>query len=482
MKKQFNLKIVLLSLISITALYSCSNLELEATDSVIQDVTFTGLADTEESLNGLYSETWGMLGDQGNFFALNEVTTDEQVVPTRGSDWGDNGQWSSLHDHKWKVDHNFLLPTWNQLNSKVLKATQIISPLSNASSQEIAEAKFLRAYAYFNLVRLYGGVPLVTTVVGSDEKELLFTRVDEAIIYEQIVADLQEGVTYLDNTNKSRASKAAAQGILAKVYLTKPTRNYAGAKQLCEDIMNSGFSLESNFKNVFYNELNNEIIFAVQYLSGNPDESQGFSSEFTSYKRQGRQDGLNIVNPNLAEDFIAFGGNRTSVSYAAFGDDADLPVPLDAEVIKFLPDGYDISDTNLPTYGGAPSLAGNDWIILRYSDVLLMHAEAIMEDGDTPNASAIDSYMEVRVRAGFDAVSDRPSVLTKDALLLERRVELAFENHRFFDLLRLGVAHDVLGAHAATMGYSSYNIRRLLLPIPSREINLSDGILTQNPQ
>jgi len=93
MKKQFNIKIVLLSLISITALYSCSDLELEATDSVIQDVSFTGVADSQESLNGLYGETWGMLGDQANFFALNEVTTDEQVIPTRGSDWGDNGLW-----------------------------------------------------------------------------------------------------------------------------------------------------------------------------------------------------------------------------------------------------------------------------------------------------------------------------------------------------------------------------------------------------
>ena len=246
--------------------------------------------------------------------------------------------------------------------------------------------------------------------------------------------------------------------------------------------MNSGFALQSDFHDVFYNELNDEIIFAVQYLSGNPDESQGFSSEFTSYKRQGRQDGLNIVNPNLAEDFIAYGGNRTAASYAAFGDDVDLPVPENAEVIKFLPDGSDISDTNLPTYGGAPANAGNDWIILRYSDVLLMHVEAIMAGGDTASGAAIDSYMEVKVRAGFDAIADRPSVLTVDDLLLERRVELAFENHRFFDLLRLGVAHDVLGAHAIANGYTSYNIRRLLLPIPSREINLSDGILTQNPQ
>ncbi|BAX81593.1 RagB/SusD family nutrient uptake outer membrane protein [Labilibaculum antarcticum] len=369
----------------------------------------------------------------------------------------------------------------------IFRANNVLKYVDKADATNInkyaAEAKFLRGYAYFNLVRLYGPVPLVTTVVGADEKELLFTRIEESIVYEQIVSDLQEGVTYLDNTHKSRASKAAAQGILAKVYLTQPTRNYSGAKQLCEDIMNSGFALESNFKDVFYNELNDEIIFAVQYLSGNPAESQGFSSEFTSYKRQGKQDGLNIVNPNLAVDFIANGGNRTAVSYAAFGDDADLPIPEIAEVIKFLPDGYDISDTNLPTYGGAPSLAGNDWIILRYSDVLLMHAEAIMEGGDyTADNDAINSFMEVRVRAGFDAIADRPSVLTKDDLLLERRVELAFENHRFFDLVRFGVAHEVLGAHAEAMGYSSYNIRKLLLPIPSREINLSDGILTQNPQ
>ena len=369
----------------------------------------------------------------------------------------------------------------------IFRANNVLQYIGNASADNAnkftAEAKFLRAFAYFNLVRLYGAVPLVTRVVTSDEKELLFTRVAEGTIYEQIVLDLKDGVSYLDNTNKARASKAAAQALLAKVYLTQPTRNYSGAKTLCESIINGGeFSLESNFQNIFFNELNDEIIFAIQYVAGNPSESQGFSSEFTSYNRQGRQDGLNIVNPNLASDFISNGGNRTASSYAAYGDDANLPIPEDAEVIKFLPAGSDISNTNLPTYGDGPSNAGNDWIILRYADVLLMHAEATMADGDTADANAINSFMEVRVRAGFDASADRPTVLTKSELLLERRVELAFENHRFFDLLRLGVAHDVLGNHAALKGYTSYNIRRLLLPIPSREINLSDGLLTQNPQ
>jgi len=224
---------------------------------------------------------------------------------------------------------------------------------------------------------------------------------------------------------------------------------------------------------VFYDELNDEIIFAIQYAFGNTQESQGFSAEFTATVRQGRQDGLNMVNDNLVADFTAHGGNRTAVSY--------VTLPSWTEITKFLPEGSDVS-VFPPTYGSSPGNAGNDVIALRYADVLLMHAEAILAGGtETTDGSAIGSYMMVRERAGFDPVDDRPTALTKDALLVERRVELAFENQRFFDLLRFGVADAVLSAHANDNGYSDYNARKLLLPIPSREINLSDGLLTQNP-
>ena len=294
-----------------------------------------------------------------------------------------------------------------------------------------------------------------------------------AEVYAQIAADLQEAIGVLDNTHKSRASKAAAQGLLAKVYLTQENPDYTGARELCEAIMSSGFELQENFSDVFYNELNDEIIFAIQYDLGNTLESQSYSSEFTSTFRQGREDGLNMVNDNLIVDFELHGGNRTEVSYITFS--------TRTEVTKFLPEGSDLS-TSPPSYGASPRDAGNDWIVLRYADVLLMHAEAILAGGDqTSDGSAINSYMEVRERAGFDPVADRPSALTKDALLLERRVELAFENHRFFDLLRFGVADAVLSAHAAEMGYSAYNPRKLLLPIPASEINLSGGLLVQNP-
>ncbi len=256
--------------------------------------------------------------------------------------------------------------------------------------------------------------------------------------------------------------------------MSQPSPNYPGAQQLCEAIINSGeFSLEDNFRDVFYDELNDEILFAIQYEFGNVQESQGFSAEFTSTVRQGRQDGLNIVNDNLIADFAEYGGNRTEESFITF--------PSISEITKFLPDGSDVS-VFPPTYGQSPGNAGNDVIVLRYADVLLMHAEAILAGGgQTSSGSAIDSYMKVKVRAGFDPADDRPAALTKEALLAERRVELAFENQRFFDLLRFGVADAVLSAHAADNGYTDYNTRKLLLPIPAREINLSNGLLTQNP-
>jgi hypothetical protein len=317
-------------------------------------------------------------------------------------------------------------------------------------------------------------VPLVTSVVGPLDNEALFTRIPATQIYEQIVDDLQEAVNSLDNTHKSRASRAAAQGLLAKVYLTQANPDYAAAQQLCEAIINSmEFSLEDNFQDVFYSELNDEIIFAIQYEAGNSLESQHFSSEFTSAFRQGRDDGQNIVNTNLFLDFATYGGNRTASSITNLG----FLGQDENEVIKFLPEGSDIS-TSPPTYGGSPRDAGNDYIVLRYADVLLMHVEAIIgSSSQTSDSNALSSFQQVRNRAGL---TDLVSSITKDQLLLERRVELAFENQRWFDLLRFGVAETVLGAHAVEMGYV-FTGRALLLPIPAREINLSGGLLTQNP-
>ncbi len=451
--------------------------------AVVTETFYTTDEDVEAGIIGIYDAIQG----------VNENTTTSIINSNRGIQFeylltehrSDNTQSATLEGSK--ADFHRYLVNPNNVQSEdyyqsmyevIFRANNILDFIDVADEANqpryTAEAKFLRAYAYFNLVRLYGDVPLVTTVVGPTDNEALFVRRPVAEVYQQIVVDLEEAINVLDNTYKSRASRAAAQGLLAKVYMTQPDRMYSMAAQLCQDIISSGeFVLQADFNDVFYNELNSEIIFAIEYQAGNTLESQSFSSEFTSTFRQGREDGLNMVNANLIAEFDTYGGIRDSLSYVTFG--------TKTEVIKFLPEGSDLSLTP-PSYGPNARDAGNDWIVLRYADVLLMHAEALMAGGlETTDPTAIDAYMAVRTRAGFDAVADRPSVLTKEALLAERRVELAFENHRFFDLVRFGVADAVLSAHATAMGYGSYNARKLLLPIPSREINLSNGLLTQNP-
>ncbi|WP_405413087.1 RagB/SusD family nutrient uptake outer membrane protein [Maribacter sp. Asnod1-A12] len=449
---------------------------------VVEESFFQTDADVETGLLGVYDALQGVNANtESNITDFNRGVQFEHLLTEHRSDNTRNqtleGSRADFHRYLIEATNSESEDFYASMYSVIFRANNILSfiDIADESNQAryTAEAKFLRAYAYFKLVRLYSDVPLVTEVILATDTEGTFTRVSEELIYAQIVEDLQEAVSTLDNTYKSRASRAAAQGLLAKVYMTQPTRNYSGAKLLCEAIINSGdYSLQDNYSDVFYNELNSEIIFAIQYAFGNTLESQSFSAEFTSTVRAGSDDGQNIVNDNLIADFQAFGGNRTEVSFITF--------PTRSEVVKFLPDGSDIS-VFPPTYGDNARNAGNDYIALRYADVLLMHVEAAIGEGNsTSDASVISSFQEVRDRAFPETAPNSITSVSKEELLLERRVELAFENQRWFDLIRFGVAAEVLSAHAVEMGYT-FTATDLLLPIPAREINLSGGLLTQNP-
>jgi len=456
--------------------------------AVTVEAFFETDADVFSGLMGVYDGLQGVNdGTNSNEATTNRGVQFEHLLTEHRSDNTRNGttEGSKADFHRYLVNANNVESQdyYASMYEVIFRANNILTFIDIADpanqARYTAEAKFLRAYAYFKLVRLYSDVPLVTEVVAPDDKETPFTRAPEADIYAQIIADLQEAIGVLDNSNVIRASKAAAQGILAKVYLTQSSPNYTGARQLCEDIVNSGnYALESNFSDVFYSgtdeeydaSANSEVIFAIQYLSGNQLESQGFSAEFTSpaSSRIGSEDGQNILEDNLVADFSSAGGDRTAISYATFG--------IESQVTKFLPEGSDITAVP-PTYGAGRD-AGNDYIALRYADVLLMHVEAIMAGGASTNdAAALASFQAVRDRAGITATV---SSITRDDLLLERRVELAFENQRFFDLIRFGVAESVLSAFSADLGYA-FDTRKLLLPIPASEINLSGGLLTQNP-
>ena len=449
---------------------------------VVEQALFQTAADVESGLLGIYDALQGKnentetnIGNFNRGVQFEHLLTEHRTDNTRNATL----EGSKSDFHRYVVDANNVESEdyYASMYEVIFRANNTLRFIEKADESNqakyTAEAKFLRAYAYFKLVRLFGEVPLVTEIVGPTEREALYTRVPVAQIYNQITEDLQEAVSVLDNTYKARASQAAAQGILAKVYLSQPSPNYSGAEQLCETIINSNeFSLQQNLSEGFYNELNDEIIFAIQYQFGNTLESQSFSSEFTSFSRQGREDGQNIVNTNLVADFNVFGGVRSAQSYINLGSSI--------EVIKFLPEGSDIT-VSPPTYGDNARNAGNDYIALRYADVLLMHVEAtIGSASSTSDIGAIQSFQQIRDRAFPSTAPNAISSISKNELLVERRVELAFENQRWFDLIRFGVANDVLIAHANEMGYV-YSARDLLLPIPARERNLSEGLLTQNP-
>ena len=429
-----------------------------------------------EILTGIYSMYDGLQGvnenTQTNWVNFNRGIQFEYLMTEMRSDntRSQTTEGSKADFHRYLINSNNVEVEdyYASMYEVIFRANTVLNFIDVADADNIAkysaEAKFMRGLAYFNLVRLFGDVPIVTAPVNPTD-DIVFQRQPVSTVYEQIVSDLTEAVNNLDTTSKSRASKAAAQGILAKVYLSQPSPNYSEAQVLCEAIINSGeFSLMDNFNDVFYNELNDELIFVVEFLTGNAEESQSFSSEFNYLT--GRQDGLNIPEPNLVTAFDINGGNRTEFS---LGEGSQ-----GLECAKFYPDGFGPDDD----YGDNSRNAGNDYIVLRYADVLLMHAEAIMAGTQsTGSSNALESVNVVRRRAGLE---DRSGSLSAEELLLERRVELAFESHRFFDLQRFGVASSTLSAYSSESGYS-FTINQLLLPIPAREVNLSRGIMSQNP-
>ena len=379
--------------------------------------------------------------------------------------------------NNWQVSSSNIIVTnyYKSFYEIIYRANRVLEFVSNANEENqasyIAEAKFVRAYAYFNLVRLFGDVPLITSISETDE----FTRVSKNIIYSQIEEDLLEANSVLDNSYKSRASSGAAKTLLAKVYLT--LERYTEAKLLCNQIIASEvFQLEDNFRDIFHNELNDEIIFSIGYISDSSEESQGFSAEWIGNTTTR---GTNYLTDNMVDAFGEdLGYDRAIYSQRAVGSNN--------QVVKYLAqdgEGLDIEQTAFD-----PNQAGNDWVILRYADVYLMFVESVLEDKDILGVTPTNTIEEVqKAKELFTAIRQRAGeenfvaeTITKDDLLNERRLEFAFENQRFFDLVRFGVAEEVLIDYALEEGFSFIN-NYLLLPIPDREITLSNGLMSQNP-
>jgi hypothetical protein len=469
----------LMMLLVVVSFASCGDdfLEPVPTAVLVGDTFPTNESDLESVLTTVYDALQGVNsleitdndlnhGQQIEFY-VTEMLSDN----TRSkSGEGEAGQFDSFTV---QPTNGFVFDYYRSMYSVITRANLVLENIDLAitdGDRMEGEARFMRALAYFNLVRSFGDVPLIDRPILIEDVETQFTRVPSSEIYSFIVADLQSAASKLGSTTTAnRASKAAAQGILAKVYLTQGS-NYGEAQVLLEEIIASEeYALESDFREVFYNEANGENIFTVGYVASSSLDSQNFSAEMLN--GVGRTSGVNYVTDEAIAALDEFGGER-----AQYSKRVDPGQTTQTQVVKYLPNG----DANLgiePT-SSDPTSAGNDWIILRYSDVLLMHVEAILAGGAvTQSSNALESFQAVRNRAGLTDIVEE---VTSEQLLIERRVELAFENHRIHDLKRFGAAQQVLTDFSNANGHS-FSATDLLLPLPQFEVNLSNGQLTQNP-
>jgi len=350
------------------------------------------------------------------------------------------------------MEDQFFGPFYTALYRSILSANNAIE--NSSDNIIVGEAKFLRALSYFKLVQMFGDVPVNLSAEPSTTDTSILARQSVADIYTNIIIpDLQDAVAVLDTDRRSdgRATRYAAQGLLGKVYMVRG--DFGSAEPQLAAVVNgassAGFSLQANFADIFgvTNDLNSEIIFATQVSSSVADE-YGFS-EFWSWS--GGLDTKSLL-PLDASLIAAFDASEA-------GGDTDLRrvVTIDEAVM---------ASPKFPQAGGPD----HDWIELRLADVILLYAESLNENGST--SDALTELNKIRTRAGLSNSTATTQGEVRTAIADERRLELAFEGQRWFDLVRTGTAQSILG-------FADNNY--LVAPIPISEVLASDGVITQNP-
>ena len=388
---------------------------------------------------------------------------------------------------------------WNGHYNGVSAANNALQALQQSTFDHvikrtlIGEVKFLRAYFYFNLVRLFGGVPLILRVPTSlsDAKSAEFlTRASKDSVYAAIINDLQYGVDSLPskgdpNTTVGRANKEAAESLLAKVYLYQ--KNYQKAYDLTEAVIQSGkYSLMPDYSQNFTRKLydnNAESVFEIQTgVDANCDAAIPFYVVAQGPRAGGlfgwadlgfglntpSQDLVNAYEPGDKRDSatIMYIKPNGTVLWDGFRVPSRDSVQNDRYNYKAyfgrLVDPYcgSLNTDHLP----------KNVHIIRYAEVLLINAEAAFQLGKMDDATT-DMDL-VRVRAGL-----APTTVTVQSIWHERRVELAMEQDRFFDIVRQGRAGQILRA----LGKNFVDGKNEVFPIPQTQIDLSGGKITQNP-
>jgi hypothetical protein len=476
--------------LGVTSISSCKKSFLDVPEQGAQnsEVFWKTADDAAAGVNAIY----------GNLRSWENTAFPAIAIESIGADEADKG--SSPNDatffnqyDTFKIDpsegnnYGFWNGQYRNINyaNQVLDNVPAITMDENLKARYLAEAKFVRALSYFRLVRAYGGVPLRLHVANSnDPTSFNIPRASAADVYAQIEADLNDAAAVLPQSynaaDKGRATKGAAVGLHAKVamYLKK----WNDVLTYTNQVMGMGYALVPNFEQEFrlQNENSSESVFEIQaeLVPGNASASNSQYSQVQGVRgATGGGWGFNVPSAELAAAFEP-GDPRRDATIIFRGETTP-----EGDVIS--------SQTDNPMYNQKSYVPFSLWVsgynegaqqnfrVLRYSDVLLMNAEAANELGNTGQALA--SLEQVRARARQGNPNILPAVTTADqaalrrAIYHERQVELAMEYDRYFDVIRQGRGAEVFGPKGWKAGKNE------VWPIPQTEIDLSGGLLTQNP-
>lgn len=426
-------------------------------------------------------------------FPLTDIMSDDS---NKGSNPDDQAATIGPFDRfQYLKTEGAILRWWNTLYKAIRRTNVVIEKVATIDmnpglrDRYIGEARFLRALYYFDLVRAWGGVPLLTTV-----DPVVLPRSTPDKVYQLIEEDLLFAIAHLPRKSQfgaadaGRASKGAAQALLAKVYLFQSKWADAAAKAL--DVINSGdYNLEADFDNAnsVAGEQGVESVFEaasfgsegienggnqygnVQAVRGTPNRGWGFNRPTLNLRNS-----FEPGDPRLESTVIFLGEVLDGVTIVGDGLTPDVSTDSHGQAeIECYNQKVWTPGNNVP-----PSF-GHNRRFIRFSDVLLIAAEALNENNDPVGALIHLNRVRQRAREGNNAILPDITVTNKDQLrdliLRERRVELALEGHRFWDLVRTNKAEAVLGPLGFVKG------KHELFPIPQTEIDLSQGALTQNP-
>jgi len=483
--------------LSIVFLFACQKNVLEKSPiiGVTEENFYKTEADAISAVNGAYAALQFEMTPAGHFrWFWGDVMSDDTVKG--GSGANDQPNLAALENFQGPTNTDFLESEWAANYEGIYRSNVVLERVpgiemdDTKKAQVLAEARTIRAWFHYLLVTHFGDVPLVDHVLAPSEYTIGKNPASE--IWAFIEADLTQAVADLPKKSEypiedlGRVTQGTAQGLLLKTYLFQS--KWAEAKAVAEDLIASGeYSLVPNYNQIFTTggENNEESVFEIQYMNasggnwGRNNANEGsFSNVFQRARGQFEGFGFNLPTQDFVDEFFVEGVEDPRLALTVFregdlmGDRGFFTKEATGFPHDYYPKKYFNNKSEEAPFGDPVPNGGTNDRVIRYADVLLMHAEASFQVGD--ENSARNSLNQVRRRVSMrEITASGPALLT--AIYHERRVELGLEGHRFFDLVRTGRAAAILGP----LGYNDAVHR--VLPIPDSQIQASNGSLTQNP-